>query len=205
MSFNTIAIDFDGVLHQHKAPYTVPEEVNDTPTPGALTAVHAYHKAGLEVVVITTRACAPKGKRAVEEWLALHKFPPLEVTATKLHAAAYIDDRAFLFTGRNWPTVKDIRQFRPWNKRSSRPAYLRRYPDVGIDWAEEGTTDYTVWSWSSAVAFDGRRLLAKDAANAHLFGHRYLEHVLLNLPELPEGQYTLTFQLVRTNQESSEQ
>lgn len=126
----TVSIDFDGCLHQHRAPWTRGVDVNDGPSPGALGAVQEYLRAGIKVVVYSARVkegvdegftievdgSAEERKAAVVAWLANHGFPPLEVTAEKPHAAIYIDDRAYLFDGENWPTSQFIKNFRPWNK-----------------------------------------------------------------------------------------
>jgi hypothetical protein len=134
----TIALDFDGVIHEYKSKWTVPEEVNDGPTPGALEAIHEYLNAGIKVVIYTTRVsthgkdnpkfqCNPAAALvAVRAWLEKHGFPLLEVISEKPAAVMYVDDRAYLFTGENWPTVQEVKNFVPWNKRDQPWAQKKR-------------------------------------------------------------------------------
>lgn len=112
---NSIAIDFDGVMHGgHWAGMA---EVTAGPQPGVLKTVLDYIDNELDVVVLTCRALSLEGKKTVQEWLKKHGFPELEVTATKPHSLLYIDDRSFVYDGKKLPTAREARNFRPWNKR----------------------------------------------------------------------------------------
>lgn len=87
----TIALDFDGVLHQYSG--WKGTEL-DGPIPGALEAVNKLLAEGFNVVVYTTRE-----PYLVSTWLASHGFPELYVTDGKPLAMCYVDDRAFRFDG----------------------------------------------------------------------------------------------------------
>lgn len=112
----TVAVDFDGVLHQYKTPINFKEKhvIHDSPVKGACEWVQSLVNANIRVIVFTCRARSVEGLCAVKAWLDIHDFPPLEVTATKPVAKIYVDDRAWHFNGQELPTVKDIRLFRPW-------------------------------------------------------------------------------------------
>lgn len=129
----TVAIDFDGVIHSYKSRWTTPEEIHDGPTKGAREAIEKYLEAGFKVVIYTTRVSerdegSPRFQSApgaalaaVKNWLRKYDFPELEVTATKPVAALYIDDRGYLFTGDNWPSIEYIEKFCPWNRMRKLP------------------------------------------------------------------------------------
>jgi hypothetical protein len=123
-----IVIDFDGVLHSYTTPWTTPGKINDAPTPGAQSFLGRLLDSGWEVVIQSTRAATPEGANAIAEWLVAHDFPlpPREptadpraayvITAEKLPALVYLDDRALRFDG-TFPTLAVISAAsRPWNR-----------------------------------------------------------------------------------------
>jgi hypothetical protein len=117
----TIAVDFDGVLHQWDGLWKGYHVIEGTPTVGAMawldTIVHDY-----DIVVFTVRGNSWRGRRAVKKWLAKwsfmepHKLRQIKVTAKKPPALVYLDDRAMRFDGKNWPSAERIRGARPWWK-----------------------------------------------------------------------------------------
>ena len=111
-----VIVDFDGVLHAYKTPWTCPEEIHDGPAKGALEAVQSYIDAGFEVVVMSSRARTLGGESAICRWLSENGFPTLRVTDVKEGGVLYIDDRGYHFTGSNWPSAEFVRNFKPWNK-----------------------------------------------------------------------------------------
>ncbi len=112
----TIAFDFDGVIHSYTGAWTHSGEVNDGPVEGVLETIQSYMAHGYRVVIFTCRAHDLRGTAAVKEWLKKHGFPDMLVTKEKPHAVMYIDDRAFQFKGQHLPTIRDIKRFRPWNR-----------------------------------------------------------------------------------------
>jgi len=54
---------------------------------------------GYEVVVFTTRATHEQGKLDVAQWLSEHGVSYDSITAEKLDARHYIDDKAVAFKG----------------------------------------------------------------------------------------------------------
>jgi hypothetical protein len=113
----TICVDFDGVLHSYQTPYSGDGEAPDPPVPGAIEWLSqiAEH---FDVVIHTTRARSPEGQRAVRHWLHEHGWEPgmnATVTAQKVPALVYIDDRAWRFDG-VFPTKDEIHRALPWHK-----------------------------------------------------------------------------------------
>lgn len=114
----TIAIDFDGVLHEYKSPWAGPTVITDGPVDGSQNAVARYLEQ-FEVVVFSTRCHQPGGVEAMRKWLGEHGFPAALKIWTepgKPPAIVYIDDRSFRFEGA-WPSVERLRNLRPWNRK----------------------------------------------------------------------------------------
>jgi len=114
----TVALDFDGVLHSYTTRWTKAEEIHDGPVEGALKAVWSYIDEGIDVCIYSARARSSSGTGAIWDWLEKHEFPTsdLQVTSIKPAASIYVDDRSYLFTGLNFPSPKQVRDFRPWNR-----------------------------------------------------------------------------------------
>lgn len=93
----TVALDFDGVLHSYVSGWTgvVP---TDPPVPGAAAFCRDLLAAGYKVAVVSTRCRNDGGVAAVADWLVKHGFPlGMFVTCEKVPAVAYVDDRAVYF------------------------------------------------------------------------------------------------------------
>jgi hypothetical protein len=110
----TLAVDFDGVLHQYLSPWQGPDVIPDPPVDGAIAWLMHLTEA-FRVVILTTRAESAAGRAAVTAWLRAHGYegPALEVTAVKPPAIAYVDDRAWRFEGR-FPSPDELRSATPW-------------------------------------------------------------------------------------------
>lgn len=113
----SIAVDFDGVLHQYNTPIDIDEQhiIADPPVPCALDWVNETLE-HFNVIVYTARHASSGGIAAVEEWLKKWGFPDLPVTGTKPVARLYLDDRGIQFTGGNWPSMEYMNSFQPWNR-----------------------------------------------------------------------------------------
>ena len=95
----TIALDYDGVLHSYVRGFTGPVP-KDPPVPGAQKFVEDLILNGYNVVIFSHRAVDPEGQVGIQEWLQKWDFPEgIAITATKPAAEVYIDDRAFRFEG----------------------------------------------------------------------------------------------------------
>jgi hypothetical protein len=104
----TVAVDFDGVIHTYASGWTG-YEPTDGPEPGALEFIERLISDGYRVVIMSSRAHTADGRRHIQRWLLRYGFPVLEVTAQKVMAVAYVDDRAVPYeTGSgSWPAALD--------------------------------------------------------------------------------------------------
>jgi hypothetical protein len=93
----TVAVDFDGVLHQKSGRFS--DEVTGDPVHGAAEGLRRlaerYH-----VVIFTARTALDPVRR----WLAEHGMDGFEVTPEKPPAEVYVDDHGFYFT--SWGEVE---------------------------------------------------------------------------------------------------
>lgn len=108
----TIAVDFDGVIHQYSRGWH-DGTIYDPPVAGAVEALERLHRR-YRVVIFTTRVNpdVPGGHaqlKRVIDWLEENGFEDGvhfdEVTHAKPPAVAYIDDRALHFT--SWDQAMD--------------------------------------------------------------------------------------------------
>lgn len=112
MSKPTIAIDFDGTLHQYTGWHD--GRIGD-PNPGAVEFVTEAVK-HFTVVVVSSRCNHTDGKQQIAEWMEKHGFPAeVTVWASRPPAWVSIDDRAWQFRGQ-WPTIEELQAFQPWWK-----------------------------------------------------------------------------------------
>ena len=96
MNKKTIALDFDGVLHDY---HGWNNGVLNGPISGAREAVETLQDQ-FTTVIFTTREAT-----TVRAWLKEHEFPPLEVTREKPLCIVLVDDRALRFQGVWTPQV----------------------------------------------------------------------------------------------------
>lgn len=115
--FNTIAIDFDGVIHSFELGYH-DGTIYGTPLPGAIESIKQLHK-NYKLVIYTAKAKPDRplingktGTELVWEWLEKYNIKKFisEVTSEKPRAICYIDDKAIRFV--NWnQTMKELKSF----------------------------------------------------------------------------------------------
>jgi trehalose-6-phosphatase len=101
---NTIAIDFDGVIHRYSLGWQGMDNAYDPPMDGAAEALRSLAETGHRIVVFSSRDTT-----VIQNWLkkyALEQYVA-EVTNTKIPARVYIDDRAYRFV--DWKhTMEDL-------------------------------------------------------------------------------------------------
>lgn len=113
-----ISLDFDGVVHQYDGKWTSPSDISGPPVLGVAKAIEDYRRAGFAVVIHSSRLANQEAIRAMDAWLRAHIFmADIPLLATKPPATVIIDDRCICFDGRHWPTVEELRAFKPWWKR----------------------------------------------------------------------------------------
>jgi len=105
---NTIAIDFDGVIHKMKTVnYSVAEEIDGPPIPGSKKFCKELLGRGFNVAIFSSRGGSKLGKPAMCNWLERNGFPKeIRVVERKPWADVYIDDRAYRFDG-NFKSAMD--------------------------------------------------------------------------------------------------
>lgn len=94
----TIAIDFDGVLHDYTAGWTgvVPE---GKPIKGSLEFVENVIALGYDVVVFSARLNHEESRKEMSLWFKKYGFPDLDTSLEKPNAEIYVDDRGYRFEG----------------------------------------------------------------------------------------------------------
>jgi hypothetical protein len=100
----TLCIDFDGVIYPYSHGWA-DGVITESPVPGAIEALWSLREAGYAIVIHTTRCREPGQAGHIRAWLEDHGAPVIwKVTAEKVPALAYIDDRAVRFT--NWDDIR---------------------------------------------------------------------------------------------------
>jgi hypothetical protein len=114
---NTIAIDFDGVIHSHHLGYH-DGTVYGYPIEGAIDNIKKLAKK-YTIILYTAKAKPDRplinGKTGIElvwEWLEKYNLDSYikEITAEKPRAICYIDDKAIGFKSWN-QTMNDLKEF----------------------------------------------------------------------------------------------
>jgi hypothetical protein len=125
-----LCLDFDGVIHSYSSGWKGARNIPDPPVPGAIDFL-IEAMVDWTVVIHSSRARYFGGVRAMRTWLKEHAgmawyesglgdFEGLELikfARWKPSALVTIDDRALTFDG-TWPSLKSLKEFKPWNKRS---------------------------------------------------------------------------------------
>jgi hypothetical protein len=124
-----LVLDFDGVIHSYASGWQGADTIPDPPVDGAMeflfNAVNHFR-----VAIFSSRSNKRGGRKAMQKWLDKHLrnyfgahltvaddiFCQIEWTTEKPPAMITIDDRALTFTG-EWPDMKTLVNFRPWNKK----------------------------------------------------------------------------------------
>lgn len=112
---NRAMIDFDGPIHRYSKGYG-DGDLYDVPSKGAKEMIDWLKNKGYEIVIFTTRASETSAKEEgrdhkkdimkVENWLKSYGIHYDLITAEKLAADFYIDDKAYHYGG-SWDAVKN--------------------------------------------------------------------------------------------------
>lgn len=112
----TVVFDFDGVIHSYTSGWKGEAIIPDEPVP-RMREVIAELRQSYRIVVQSSRCLTSTGRDAVSAYLTKHDIIVDDVTAEKVPAVVYVDDRALLFDGDASTLPEKIRAFRPWHKR----------------------------------------------------------------------------------------
>jgi len=119
--YGTICYDFDGVIHSYQQGWTGHDKISDPPTPGAIAHLKMMLDSEFNIAIFSVRSETEDGRDAIRHWLTKNgmtneEAEKIELPTDKPKALLYVDDRAYLFTGANWPTLDFIRVYHPWNR-----------------------------------------------------------------------------------------
>jgi len=122
----TLAVDFDGVINSYKSGWT-DATLPDPPVPGAIEWLSEMTD-HFKIIIHSARLNDPEQESLIQNWLLQNGMSPdimarLEFMA-KPQAQVYIDDRAWEFSGQNFPTTEEITMFTPWYEELSKLAAI---------------------------------------------------------------------------------
>jgi hypothetical protein len=131
-----LCLDFDGVLHSYDSGWRGAIVVSDPPVPGAMAFLFGAIE-HFDVQIFSSRSGWAGGVEAMQCWLRNKCLQFLELDQLATHAECEnmasrllaaikwptekppamvtIDDRALTFRG-SWPTMRELLDFKPWNK-----------------------------------------------------------------------------------------
>lgn len=111
-SRETIALDFDGVLHDYSEWNGVVP--TGPPVKGALEFVTWLKARGFSLYVLSARADKEGGPEAIRDWLKKWGFPKMKATCKKRGGCLLIDDRGLRFEG-------DFEEMKDWIRANPEP------------------------------------------------------------------------------------
>lgn len=100
----TIAVDFDGVLHDHLSVIEGRKMGKDVP--GAFEAMTRLREQGHTLIIYTQRAQPGIDLLYLDDWLRYYRIPYDKIALTKPDADIYLDDKAIHFE--SWPETLTI-------------------------------------------------------------------------------------------------
>ena len=112
----TIAVDFDGVIHQQPAKWISTDVIDGPLVPETVACLHHLKALGYTVNITSARANCQRGKVAITQWLKQNNVP-FDKVSTRAGAALYIDDLAVRFEGK-WSiaAVDEWLKLESWHK-----------------------------------------------------------------------------------------
>ena len=137
-----LCLDFDGVIHSYSSGWKGACVIPDPPVDGAIAfMLEALNH--FDVVIFSSRSHQVGGMGAMRAWLRGNAgatwYPgylggsgleDVRFVAEKPSAMVTLDDRAITFEG-IWPSMQELKGFKPWNKRELLGAAVRRLGLVG--------------------------------------------------------------------------
>jgi hypothetical protein len=126
-----LCVDFDGVIHSYASGWSAADKISDPPVAGAMDFLMRAAR-DFNVNIYSSRSHQPGGIAAMRTWTVdwLMKdlgwkydratdfvYGELKWPEHKPSARVTLDDRAIPFEG-TWPSIKELLEFQPWNKRN---------------------------------------------------------------------------------------
>ena len=104
----TIAVDFDGVIHQYSNGFQGLHNAYDPPMPGVFEGLDELKKMGYRLIIVSSRPT-----EAIKKWLIKYNMENYfeEVSNIKHPARYYIDDHAVRFEKNDSNSWKNVVQF----------------------------------------------------------------------------------------------
>lgn len=123
-----LCLDFDGVCHMYTSGWQGAAKIPDPPVPGLFDFLFEAQKY-YTINIYSSRSNQAGGIDAMTKWFskylqeyAVEKSDVSLINKLKLTfpkekppAQVTLDDRAITFTG-VWPSIKELKEFKPWNK-----------------------------------------------------------------------------------------
>lgn len=132
MTTPILCLDFDGVLHSYTSGWEGADKISDPPVDGAIDWLRSLlgcpedigigpRYLDFRVAIFSARSNQRGGIKAMKKWLKKHGLSKYELELidfpkAKPPAFLGIDDRVLTFTG-VFPSVADMKNFKPWNKK----------------------------------------------------------------------------------------
>ena len=124
-----LCLDLDGVCHSYTSGWKGAAVIPDEYVPGLFEFLESI-KNTFDIQIFSTRSHQEGGKEAMVTWFYEQRklwrsrggnhigeeSLTLSFPTEKPPALVSIDDRCLLFTG-IWPSVEELRDFKPWNKK----------------------------------------------------------------------------------------
>lgn len=128
----TIAFDFDGVIHSYVSGWKGADVIPDPPVVGIAEVMKILMDDGYRIVIFSTRAGSAGGVLAMTNYLNHYDIPYHEITDSKPMATVYVDDRAIQFKGQITTLVHEIESFSPYylEPRRCRECKLSDHPGM---------------------------------------------------------------------------
>lgn len=115
----SIAVDFDGVIHSYKSPWTEPYVISDPPNWGAIEWLNEITQE-VDVVIFSARCNDQASIDAMINWLSIHgaterTLQKIIFEPGKPSCHWFIDDRAVKFEGSFVDITADqLKKLEPW-------------------------------------------------------------------------------------------
>ena len=138
-----LVLDFDGVCHSYTSGWKGADVIPDPPVDGLFEFIESTSEY-FDVCVFGSRSNQSAGVFAMKEWFEKHRPGICEFIRfpnDKPAAFMSIDDRGFQFNG-VWPSIDELKAFKPWYLREAPKTEDRRPCIYPIGNTSCGYTEY---------------------------------------------------------------